>query len=801
MKIFTAEFQKIFSKKTFLLLIVALVVNWVLLGYGTQQQYQNAAPPEAYRQVFTELSGKTEAEKLAFLQEKLDRLNACSLWENQAEMEYNEENSLSEEELTLMEQYRKDYENQSYLEYTDSLYMEKNFIEKLYQQAKSVTEYDAMVDGVLKEAETKTSISIFSEPDSFSYRNLKNAAAKFETMYGTPTTFDISEGVNAATKSVATDLIVVLILLFVSGELIIREKERGLLPIIKSTKNGRLRVILSKIAVLLGLSVFCSILFFGENLIYAQVTFGLGDLTRSIQSVSGYLTSALSLSVGEYLLCFFLIKAVAYFLAAMLAMLACVILFHPAPSYLCVAVVIGVSYVLYGTILPVSRWNLFRYLNLANFLSVTPLFDSYQNLNLFEYPFEVLPASLITMAVLLLLFVFLSIWIFCVKKTSERSLRLPNFLHLRKRPKTGRSVSLFYHESFKLLMSNKALILLILFVLFQWNTVRSSVFYSPEEMYYKSYMTALGGPLTPEKEQYLADEQEKFDQAQQNLAEIQQKFAAGEIGKDELRLLTESYQKILAPQRTFSEKILPQYEYIKQMQAEGEDPNFVYETGFLSLMGQGNELVNAQSDIQNGTILLLLMILCFSGLFSMEYSTGAQNIVSVYLHGRRRTVLRKVAVSALLLAAFFVLTYLPDFLYVFKNYGLPLANAPLNSIQLFAGWGAGWQIWHYFVLLYALRFLVAFCLLLIIQWLSCKLKNFTTALFGSVGFLLSPFLLHLLGVQWLDYFGFLLPLSGNSLLIGSAPTVAVLYYFAAVLLGGLCGFLLLRFPTCRLRGR
>ncbi len=802
MKIVTAEFQKIFSKKTFLLLIVALVVNWVLLGYGTQQQYRYAAPPEAYRQVFAELEGKSETEKLSFLQEKLDRLNACRLLESQATAEeYSEERNFSEEELALMELYREDYENQSFLEYTDNLYMEITFVEGIYQQAKSVTEYDAMVDGVLEEAETKTGISIFSEPDSFSYRNLKNAAAKFETMYGTPTTFDISEGVNTATKSIATDLIVVLILLFVSGELIIREKERGLLPIIKSTKNGRLRVILSKIAVLLGLSVFCSFLFFGENLLYAQMTFGLGDLSRSIQSVSGYLTSPLHLSVGEYFLCFFLVKAAAYFLAAMLAMLACVLLFHPAPAYLCVAVVIGVSYVLYGSILPVSRWNLFRYLNLANFLSVTPLFDSYQNLNLFEYPFEVLPASLVTMGILLLLFVFLCIWVFCVKKTSEHSLRLPRFLHLKKRPKTGRSVSLFYHESFKLLMSNKALILLILFALFQWNNAKSSVFYSPDEMYYKSYMTALGGPLTPEKEQYLADEQAKFDKAQQELTEIQQKFAAGEIGEDEFRLLTDPYQKLLAPQRTFSEKILPQYEYIKQKQQAGESPYFVYETGLLCLMGQGSGLVNAQSDIQNGTILLLLMILCFSGLFSMEYATGAQNIVSVYLHGRRRTVFRKVAISALLLAALFVLTYLPDFLYVNQSYGLSLVDAPLNSLQLFAGWGTGFKIWHYFVLLYALRFLTAFCLLLIVQWLSCKLKNFTASLFGSVGLLLSPFLLHLLGVQWLDYVGFLLPLSGNSLLIGSTPTIAVLYYLAAALLGGLSGFLLLRFPACRLRRR
>ena len=168
---------------------------------------------------------------------------------------------------------------------------------------------------------------------------------------------------------------------------------------------------------------------------------------------------------------------------------------------------------------------------------------------------------------------------------------------------------------------------------------------------------------------------------------------------------------------------------------------------------------------------------------------------------RRRTVFRKVAISSRLLAALFVLTYLPDFLYVNQSYGLSLVDAPLNSLQLFAGWGTGFKIWHYFVLLYALRFLTAFCLLLIVQWLSCKLKNFTASLFGSVGLLLSPFLLHLLGVQWLDYVGFLLPLSGNSLLIGSTPTIAVLYYLAAALLGGLSGFLLLRFPACRLRRR
>lgn len=800
MKIFTAEFQKIFSKKTFLLLAVALVVNWVLLSFNTQQQYQYAAPPEAYQQIFGELTGKSEPEKLSFLKEKLDRITACSLWESKESMEeYNQGWAYSEEETALMERYRTVYEEKNYLQYTDSAYTEKTFLKKIYEQAKGVIEYDRMVDGVLEEAETKTGISIFSKPDSFSFRNLKNAAAKFEGMYGTPTTFDISEGVNAATKSISTDLIVVLILLFVSGELIIREKERGLLPVIKSTKKGRMPVILSKIAVLLGLSAFCSILFFGENLLYAQGTFGLGDLSRTIQSVDGYLTSTLSLSVGEYLLCFFLTKAVAYFLAGMLAMLACVLLFHPAPAYLCVAGVIGVSYVLYGSILPVSRWNLFRYLNLANFLSVTPLFDSYQNLNLFEYPFEVLPSSLVTMALLLLVFILLCIWVFCAKKTSEHSLRLPSFLRLKKRPRVGRSVSLFFHESFKLLMSNKALILVLLFLLFQWNSAKGPVYYSAEEMYYKSYMTVLAGPLTAEKEQYLADEQAKFDQAQQNLASIQEKYAAGEIGRDEMMLLSDPYQRIVAPQQTFTTTVVPQYEYIKQKETEGERPCFVYDTGLLSLMGQGNERVNAESDIQNGTFLLLMMILCFSGLFAMEYSTGAQSIVSVYRHGRRRTVARKVTVSALLLAVLFVLTYLPDILYVNRYYGLSMATAPLNSLQLFASWGGGWQIWHYFALLYFLRFLTAFCLLLIIQWLSCKLKNFTTTLFCSVGLLLSPFLLHLLGVQWLDFLGFLKPLSANSLLTGGAPLVTVLYYLATVLLGGLCGFLLMRFPSCRLR--
>lgn len=799
MRIFTSEIRKIFSLKTLLVLVLALAVNWILLDFSVSQNYPQYGPqPEDYRNIVSDLAGKTEPEKLEFLAQAAEQINACQWLEMQA-VSLHEGTGLefTPEQLSLMEKYREAYESKSYLVYTDSAQAEYLLIQSLYQQAMALSQYDQELDRIITQAQTKSAMPVFAKPGTFIYRNLLDTAAQYQTMYGTQSTFDVSQGVTLATENVPTDIIVVLFLLFISGELILREKEKGILPVIKSTWKGRLPVITAKILVIFGLSIVCSLLFFGENLIYSSFTFGLGDLSRSIQSLDGYLTSWLKLSVGEYLLYYWAMKMAAYFLAGMLSMLVCVLLYHPALSYLCTAGVVGVSYVLYSVISPVSAWNLLKYLNFANMLSVTPMFKTYRNLNLFGWPVPMLTCVAWLIAVVLAVCVCVSVWLFCCKQTAEHSLRLPRFLRLHKPLRLGKSVSVLYHESFKLLRENRAVLLLAVFLLIQLAAQQGPVSFSTDDIYYKSYMNALTGEVGETAAQYIEKEQKLFADAEQAMAEISQKVAAGEIDAAAGGMLTQKYQAILAPRPVFERRILPQYEYLLQQQALGKSPSFVYDAGYRYLMGQPREEMapENQADIQNASLLILFMVLCFSGLFAMEYQTGLHNIISVYKKGRKVTALRKIAVSVIFTVLLFLVAYLPDFLYVMKYYSLPEMGAALCSLPQFGHWPGGWKIWHYFVLLYSLRLLTCLCILGLIQLLSCKMRSFAAALCVSAGLILSPFLLHLLGVQWLDWFSFLLPLSGNLLWVEHGQELWWLLYYGLALLVGAAAFAMLcKFP-------
>lgn len=798
-KIITAEIRKIFSAKTLLVLLLALAVNWLLLSFGTSRTYPQYYPqPESYKAIYADLSGKTEQEKLDFLEKTFEKTSACLNLEMQvmAQQEGNE-TEFDPEASALMEKYRPDFENKSYLKYTDFPGAEYSLVFSLYNQAMKLNGYDEEIDNIIIQAQTKSSMPAFSKPGTFINKNLIKTADEYRTMYGIKTTLDVSDGVNTATQSVATDIIVVLFLLFVSGQLIIREKEKGILPVIKSTWKGRLPVISSKILVVFGISILCGLLFMGENLIYSELTFGLGDLSRSLQSVQGYMTSYLKLSVGEYLVSFILVKALAYFAAGMLSMLVCVVLFHPAPSYLCMTGIIGVSYLFYFIISPVSAWNLLKYINFANFLTVTPMFETYRNLNLFGQPALILPTVLTVMVLTLLVCIAVSAWLFCFGQTAERSLRLPRFLRLRKPLKLGKSVSLFYHESFKLLRENKAFLLLAVFILIQAFTQNSPVNYSMEDMVYKSYMIALSGEVNEKTAEYIENEENMFAEAEQAIYDISVKLANKEIDPQAADILMKKYQAILAPKPVFENKILPQYDYLLSQKEQGKKTSFVYDGGYRYLMCQplGEYDTENENDIQNSAVLLLFMILCFGGLFSMEYQTGLDSIVSVYKNGRRKTALSKIAVSTILLAGLFVTAYLPDFLYAAKYYSLPEMNAALCSLPQFGEWSGGWKIWHYFALLYGMRFLTCVSVMLCIQVLSCKMRSYTGALCIGIGVILSPILLHLLGVRWLDWLSFLLPMSGNLLWIDYGASLWwLLYYGLALLLGGVAFAMLCRFP-------
>lgn len=285
------EIRKLFTSKAVLILLAALAFNLILVNFGVQSTYTGdsfGAPPSAYRQIFSDLSGMTEEEKVCFLNTLSEKAEAESVRMEIASYEQRE--SLEEADM-MREEYAEllsEYPDTYVLQYLPTLQQEIYFLNKLLSEAEQLAAYDGFLVEKEEEANLKTKISIFAKPDTFTYRNMQKIAEDFHEMRGIHPLFDISDGVAAATDTVVTDWIAILLLLFVSGQLIIREKERGILPVIKASKNGRIPVIAAKITVVaLGAAVL-AFLFFGENLIYGECVFGLGNLSRPIQSLAGF---------------------------------------------------------------------------------------------------------------------------------------------------------------------------------------------------------------------------------------------------------------------------------------------------------------------------------------------------------------------------------------------------------------------------------------------------------------------------------------------------------------------------------
>ena len=100
--------------------------------------------------------------------------------------------------------------------------------------------------------------------------------------------------------------------------------------------------------------------------------------------------------------------------------------------------------------------------------------------------------------------------------------------------------------------------------------------------------------------------------------------------------------------------------YIK----EKPKAQLVYESGWEKLFGFSGE-----SDLQDTLTAGLVSCICFAGLFAFEQKGGMKRVVMATPLGRQRTVCCKLAVGTVVAALICLLTCLPRFLVVLRDYG------------------------------------------------------------------------------------------------------------------------------------
>ena len=492
MSLLTAELRKVWGNRVFPMLLAVLVTaNLLLLWMGTRPT-SNQPPAAAYRAVGADLAalGSDMAAKGDLLHSKLDETESLLRLENYfRDSAYGNsviQQNYREENAALFDQYEQMYRDKSYTLYTDSLTMEYRLLTQLVNEYDTVAGYTDFLESVQTKAGQLAGISIFQNDETgYDLKNIEVTAAVYAGLGETAIDYYPQKGLYTAISYAFTDLILLASMLVLALLLVRQERDSGLLSLVRSLPAGRLHTALAKLGSFALSLLAVLVLLYGVNLAYCAATFGLGPLTRTIQSVPALMRCTMQITVGQYLFRFLLAKWAGAFVMGLWVMLAALVARRAAAGWAAALVGPLVMFGIRATIPATSRLNAIKYANLASLLQTNELLGNYRNLYWFGDPIG-LPLVEWTAAVLYggaLAFSFC--WVFARAQLLSATKR--GFL-LGLRHKTC-ATYIIKEEARKLLLLNGAAVVLAVFIGFGvYQGVTAESYIGPDEIYYAYYM-------------------------------------------------------------------------------------------------------------------------------------------------------------------------------------------------------------------------------------------------------------------------------------------------------------------------
>ncbi len=715
------EWRKLFSQKLTIGLLVCLIgLNGILLNHAAGQPIHDYLDIDRMdlARAYDHYEGQTPEEIEAELRQWLSDYQALYYIDDQGNF-----HTPTQAQIDAM------------LVFTEDIRLDSGIRSLMLEQVTALTGYGAYLDSVQDSAESLGLSILFSDPNSFAHRNLEKTAEKYLPLYQVALTAGDSSGITLALESHTTTVFLLAAVVLLVFSLIREEREQGLMLLLKPTARGRSALILAKLAVLFLSLGMLMLLFYGGNLALTGNLFGLGSLSRSIQSLQGYLTSAWQISLGEYLVAFFLGKWLVLSAVGLVFALVCLLAQNRVQASVIAAGITVVELCLYVGI-PCNSWLApLRQLNLAAAMDTTAYFSDYFNMNFFGWPVD---AAWATAAFCN------AIGICCLFQIHRRWCREENLETVRARAGMARSkipsTSLTLHEGYKLLVTGRGAVLLVLLIALQWVCYGDVNAYELEsEQWYQSYIAQLLGDVTAEKEAFLQEEEEHFAQVSRQQMEILEQAQRGELDSTYASYLVSSLAIPQAQQGGFL-RVKSQWAYLQTQQALGKTVQFLSTTGYDHLLN------DRRADVLDASKLGFVMAVCLSAYFTMEADSGMNQLIGPSPAGKRRVFRRKLIVTFGFLLAVWAVCFLPRSLASLAIYPMEHADFAAASLAAFSPASAGCSILEYWLLLNLARVAGMLVTALVLALLCQKIRRPIPALVICLGILEVPVFLWLLGI-------------------------------------------------------
>ena len=601
-----------------------------------------------------------------------------------------------------------------------------------------VDQYEVFVEEMQARADFQLKFSVFSKPGTFAYNNIAKTPSDFEHLKGTEITPGFDLGLNFATTFELTDYLTLFLVILVCITLYSVEREKDLTILVKSMPFGRAETLFAKLFVTAVTVAGFTVLYYVSTLAVSEVAFGLGDLSRSVQSVPEFMNCNLKVSVFEYLCLWVLQKVLTLCSVSMIFALLFTLIKSTNITYIVLAVLLGAEFVFYNFIDALAPYNHFKYINIFYLLSGNGLFGSYLNLNFFTKPVNVLWTYL---GFLVLCFGVCTVAsALAFSKQNQFGVKNP----LGKiTDNIRRKVHIFSHnttvfggECFKHYISSKAILVLLVLLFFAYGNFTDDIsitYSSGADVAYAAYMNELQGEVTEEKIEFLENEQAYFDSLYLEIEAINNDTT---LTEDEKSMKTMAIENILDTRGKGFEAVMLQYSTITMVGEElGITPHFINKNIGTKLMASSTREWN------NFTLLMVLSVFTLSGIFAYEHKREMSKLISATQKGKGRLFFAKLSVASITYTIIYILLYLFYMVNFIKTFGTDIFAEPLVFLEGFQGMENDMSILSALILESLAHIFIGIATLAFILLMSEKLKSTVTAMTVSTAVTLIPCLL------------------------------------------------------------
>lgn len=678
--------------------------------------------------------------------------------ENAEEYEY-----YAEEEAKLIK------ENPDlYQEYKDGKYSYEelsaltDFYSHFAYQLEYQNNYQTYIDSILENGKDLSSKKLFADKNSFSYKSIQKSTDDFSTNKNINLSLVNDLPVNAVLNYQIGDFVLILMCVFLAISFV---SQNNMNQLVNTCKNGRIKLKLKQLPLLILFSAFCSAVIYISEVIISQKIYNAPiDLSAVIQSSDMFADCILHINFLQLSAIYILFKAV---IAVMIALVIW-LLISLSSNIILVSGIAGllaaIELLLYKNISVQSNLSFFKTFNifsLFDYKSVT----EYNLISFFSAPVK---ADIVIWCIILLITFITGVSVVLSAKhnypiKSPKKLFAWFYIFIKKLSVLYTKLQeVFYagrYETFKMMHIGKGLLIAVAFVAiigFSFNT--NPLVFSSTEMFLSDYYEKYGGELNDRVYESIENMQSEIDAVDAEFNLKTEQYRNKEITFEEFEL-AEAKSKAFDTQRKAVDELTQQIERIEPLADKGITPVMINEIGY-------NNLFFTQSNQSEILLLLCTVILLFSSVFSIEKASNMLSLNHCAKKGRKELYFKKmlsVLPKAFILTAISYLSVIlqNDYLYKLDN-----PNVDIHNLECLQNIGFNATILQYILICFAFEFVFVTLAGLITASLSAFVPQIVVIIIFSCIFIL-PSALYMVGISSAMGISSIYQFNFNTLLLGN----------------------------------